>query len=261
MADVHRHFDLEMNLLEGGEGAVYQSRAGKLFGIEPRRFFVFLAFHPHRLQAPPGAVLRMHWAVAPVGWLLRHDLPADLLRRILSGEPVVSPQAHEADSKLFASWIEDTRSGNPHRVAAARLEMEARVRRLWAEQPESQLSPSRKRADSSSVLRLAEFLIENYREKVSARDAAKAAGLTLGYASECFSKTFGFTMTEFLASLRLGESARLLLQTDRTVLDLALSSGFQTPSLFYQQFRRFYGMSPGAFRDQREYHPRQTRNP
>jgi transcriptional regulator GlxA family with amidase domain len=48
--------------------------------------------------------------------------------------------------------------------------------------------------------------------------------------------------------LRLSRCAVLLLTSDRTVLDIALSCGFQSHESFTRAFGRHFGMTPRAYR-------------
>ena len=42
---------------------------------------------------------------------------------------------------------------------------------------------------------------------------------------------------------------RLLANTDTTVAEVAYASGFHTPSVFHEHFKRLTGMTPTAYRD------------
>lgn len=48
---------------------------------------------------------------------------------------------------------------------------------------------------------------------------------------------------------RLGEAQSLLIMTNRSITDIALSIGFGSQSQFYNIFKKYIGMSPGKYRE------------
>ncbi len=59
---------------------------------------------------------------------------------------------------------------------------------------------------------------------------------------------YGMTPTQFVNELRLRAASRLLVESDRPVLDIGYSLGFQNPSYFAQLFKEKFGMPPTRFR-------------
>lgn len=59
---------------------------------------------------------------------------------------------------------------------------------------------------------------------------------------------YGLTPTEYVNELRLRTASRLLVESDRPVLDIGYSLGFQNPSYFAQLFKEKFGMPPTRFR-------------
>ena len=64
-----------------------------------------------------------------------------------------------------------------------------------------------------------------------------------------FTALVGVPVARYVQFIRLRQAARTLAaQRKRSVLDLALDSGFESPEAFARAFRRAFGMSPTAFR-------------
>lgn len=59
---------------------------------------------------------------------------------------------------------------------------------------------------------------------------------------------YGMTPTQYINEIRLRTASRLLVDSDRPVLDIGYSLGFQNPSYFAQLFKEKYGMPPTRFR-------------
>jgi AraC-like DNA-binding protein len=63
-----------------------------------------------------------------------------------------------------------------------------------------------------------------------------------------FTRVVGTTPHRYLLRARLERAARLLRQTAAPVAEVALESGFGDLSSFHGGFRRWFGVSPGAYR-------------
>jgi AraC family transcriptional regulator len=85
-------------------------------------------------------------------------------------------------------------------------------------------------------------------EDVSLAALARQVGLSVYHLQRAFSTASGETPKQFTLRLRLGSAAVLLLTSDDTVLDVALSCGFQSHEVFTRAFRRRFGMSPSLYR-------------
>ncbi len=60
----------------------------------------------------------------------------------------------------------------------------------------------------------------------------------------------GLTPAGYLRDYRLGRARQLLATTNRSVTDIAISSGFSSPQYFARVFRQVEGQSPGQWREQ-----------
>lgn len=96
--------------------------------------------------------------------------------------------------------------------------------------------------------------IENHcDEQLSLGDVAGFAGLTSSSFARFFRKMTGKTFVEFRNGCRIRKACRALVETEHSILEIALASGFENLANFNRQFRKSTGMPP------REY--RRLRNP
>src|SRR5438067_1373993 len=77
---------------------------------------------------------------------------------------------------------------------------------------------------------------------------ARHARLSPFHLHRLFSQIARETPKEFTLRLRLDRAAALLLTGRDSVLDIALSCGFQSPEVFCRAFRRRFGIAPSAYR-------------
>ena len=95
---------------------------------------------------------------------------------------------------------------------------------------------------------LACYIARNYQQPLTSQSIADAIGVHPNYAMNLFRKTFGTTMTTFVTQHRISHAQRLLVTTDDAILDIALSSGFQSLSRFNEAFKKACGCSPREYR-------------
>jgi AraC family transcriptional regulator len=82
----------------------------------------------------------------------------------------------------------------------------------------------------------------------SLAEIAKDAGVHPGSIALQFRRHYGASIGEYLRSRRLEAARRLLIETDVSLIEIALSLGFANPPHFSAAFRRFSGWSPSQFR-------------
>jgi AraC-like DNA-binding protein len=63
-----------------------------------------------------------------------------------------------------------------------------------------------------------------------------------------FRRECGMSIWQYLIRLRISNAELLLLTTDKTVLNIALESGFGSLARFYAAFTKECGVSPGEYR-------------
>jgi AraC family transcriptional regulator len=93
------------------------------------------------------------------------------------------------------------------------------------------------------------FAAAHLDEDVSLQALAEQAGLSAFHLHRVFTAAAGETPKQYTLRLQLGRAAVLLLTGDQSVLDIALSCGFQSHEAFCRAFRRRFRMTPSAYRE------------
>ena len=88
----------------------------------------------------------------------------------------------------------------------------------------------------------------HFTEPVSLAEIAVAAHASPEHLAREFRRRVGRTVVEALQLLRINHARQLLTETDRTVLDIAFSSGFESAEHFYRTFRKLAGTTPRTYR-------------
>lgn len=93
-----------------------------------------------------------------------------------------------------------------------------------------------------------EQLDDRCHEEVRIADVAQAAGVHPVHLARVFRRHLGCTPGEYLRRRRLERSRTLLRETQRSLTDVALDSGFSDQSHFARAFKSETGRTPGDFR-------------
>jgi AraC-like DNA-binding protein len=105
--------------------------------------------------------------------------------------------------------------------------------------------PDQKRTDA-----ICQYLNENFESEIDF--AQLSIRFHMEQASLCrfFKRATGRTMTAYLTELRVGAAAQLLINTDKSILDIGFGVGFGNYSNFNRQFKRLKGYGPRELRRQ-----------
>ena len=87
-----------------------------------------------------------------------------------------------------------------------------------------------------------------FMHEVSLRVIAKKSGVTTEHLCRVFHQSTGLRFREYVGRLRADYARELLLGTDRSVTEIAFTSGFQSISQFNRIFRVVYGTTPQQLR-------------
>ena len=91
--------------------------------------------------------------------------------------------------------------------------------------------------------------VEHLDEDSSLAVLAERAGMSPWHFHRTFSAVAGETPKQVIQRLRLGRAAGLLLSTRLTILDIALTCGFQSHEVFCRAFRRLFKLAPLVYRE------------
>lgn len=92
------------------------------------------------------------------------------------------------------------------------------------------------------------YLHDHPAEQVTMADLALETGLSANYLGERFKAELGVSVGEYLSRLRIDRARELLAGSERSVTDIALSTGFDGASYFGKVFLRLTGHTPRAYR-------------
>jgi AraC-like DNA-binding protein len=96
-----------------------------------------------------------------------------------------------------------------------------------------------------------DYIDEHYAENLTRDEVAEVCYMSPTHFSRTFKRQVGRTFVDMLNQVRVNHAAELLVHTDRELALVALDCGFNDQSYFTKVFRRYTGMPPGEFRNER----------
>jgi AraC-like DNA-binding protein len=108
--------------------------------------------------------------------------------------------------------------------------------------------------EQERIGRICQFIDENYHRPIRLAEVARLAHVSEGAFSRFFRSHMGKTFPAFVNDLRIGRACRWLAETEMSMTEIALSSGFQNISNFNRQFLRLRKVSPSKFRQRIRRH-------
>ncbi|MFV9657259.1 helix-turn-helix domain-containing protein [Pseudomonas sp. NY15366] len=97
--------------------------------------------------------------------------------------------------------------------------------------------------------RVIDLMNQHLAQDFSLAKLAQAAQLSEYHFSRLFKHATGLAPSHYFIRLRIARARQLLLETERSVIDIGLEVGYSSPSHFSQVFRREVGVTPSAYRD------------
>ncbi len=92
------------------------------------------------------------------------------------------------------------------------------------------------------------YVNEHYREPIRQEAVAKKFYFSSAYFSRFFRKNTGMTFKEYLMRVRIRQAREEILQTDHSILEVAMNTGFTDARALIHGFREIYDITPYQFR-------------
>lgn len=92
------------------------------------------------------------------------------------------------------------------------------------------------------------YICAHFREDLSLESVAKITGFSTNYFCSKFKKNTGMSFKQFLTEQRLTYAVSLLSNTDLSITDIAMTSGFNSLSYFLKVFINKYKISPKEYK-------------
>ena len=112
----------------------------------------------------------------------------------------------------------------------------------------AELSYKSRRIDSAF-----EYMNRNFQKNITLTEISKLVNMTDVSFSRFFKSRTGITFMDSMLELRLGNASRLLIDTTKSIAEVAYNCGFNNISNFNRLFKKKKGCTPKEFRESYSY--------
>ncbi|MEM7354612.1 MAG: AraC family transcriptional regulator [Acidobacteriota bacterium] len=102
-------------------------------------------------------------------------------------------------------------------------------------------------ARSQGVTRALRYIQENLEERLDVPKIAQEAGMSVSSLHHNFKRATTLTPVQYLKQIRLHRARQLILDEGCQAAEAALRVGYESPSQFSREFKRFFGLPPRRY--------------
>ena len=255
MSTQHWHGHIEINIpFDGDVDYLYN---GVPLTIKAGHVAIFWAAIPHSLinrhQCHSMAVIYI-----PVHQFLSWHLPQNLVTHITHGIAIQSTNKDLISTFEIQRWTKELEKNdmnynqlvyNEINLLIKRLELDGWELLLKSHYDRNVAMKSSKHTQHYVTLML-NYIAEHFNEAITVTQVANAIGLNTNYAMGLFQSVMQLTVKQYITTMRINHAKALLSDTDKTMLDISLTAGFNSLSRFYDNFHKYTGLSPMNYRKQ-----------
>lgn len=99
-----------------------------------------------------------------------------------------------------------------------------------------------------AIANIKEYADAHFNQQITLKELSKLYFLNEKYAGRLFQNQVGLSFHRYLAQKRLSHAGNLLKNSEKSILNIALESGFNSISYFNRLFYQEFHVTPGAYR-------------
>lgn len=110
-----------------------------------------------------------------------------------------------------------------------------------------------------NVMGAIDYIESHLHKKLDLETVAGAVHYSKYHLHRMFTATVGMTIHDYVQRRQLTEAAKLLVLSDKPILEIALIAGYESQQSFTDVFKVMYKKSPNQYREEEEFYPLQLR--
>ena len=96
-----------------------------------------------------------------------------------------------------------------------------------------------------------QYIHKFYSKKLSIDFLSETFGCSRTTLMNTFQKKYGKTIGNYITEYRLNKAEKMLINSTQSIKTIALDCGFSDQNYFVKVFKKYYSVSPSAYRKQR----------
>ena len=110
-----------------------------------------------------------------------------------------------------------------------------------------------------NIITVINYIEDNLTEKLNLSSIAMGVGYSKYHLHRMFVETVGLSIHDYVQRRQLTESAKLLVFSDKSILEISLIAGYESQQAFTNIFKQMYKKTPNEYRVNEEFYPLQLR--
>ena len=244
----HQHKEIEIIAMSEGAADIYIN--GKLYRVEKGDVLVIPPYSIHRAETSPEKLTAYNCICFDIGLLCDRELTAGLIEHTHELVHLISHDTPE--SRLLQEYVEKGCAACESQESGWELEAIGNMSLIFAliKKGGYFFSTGEKHAGNSFAQKVLDHISESYSRETTSKDVAEALYMNNSYFCRAFKKTFGCCFSDYLLAYRLEKARTWLVNTNLSVTEISLETGFNSCSYFGKAFKERFGASPLAYRRQ-----------
>lgn len=134
-------------------------------------------------------------------------------------------------------------------------------RERWKEQryEQKERPAMRNRNTAEIMISVIDYIEEHLSENPDLERTAEAVHYSRYHLHRMFVKELGITIHDYVQRRQLTEAAKMLVFSDRPILEIALTAGYESQQAFTAAFKEMYKRTPNRYRGEEAFYPLQLR--
>lgn len=109
------------------------------------------------------------------------------------------------------------------------------------------------------ILKLVDYLELRLEERLSLEEIADVMNYSKFHLNRLFSEAVGCTIYQYIKMRRLTEAAKKLVDTDKTITQIAMEANYSAQQAFTLAFKQLYDCPPQVYRAAGVFRPKQKK--
>ena len=249
---VHWHDELEIIYVKSGlltvsiSGESYIGKAGEAFVVSPGNL--------HLMGSQTGTVdyFTFLFPLKYISFRTDDMLDDKLLEPLNNGQLMISPRVKDSAKELCEQLINIYMAENDETESKITAQIKTKIillqfiLEMWKKGFVIENDTSGRNIVEKEMV---SYIQQNFTGKISLKEFGKQFHLSEKYISRYFKEHFHITLSQYITYLRLENAKQLLQDTDLSVTETAMQSGYQNVSYFIRSFKKTYGISPLKYRN------------
>lgn len=251
---VHWHEEIEIIYIKKGklrisiEGELYEGAPGEIYLVNPGEL------HYMETSSIPADYYTILFPLEFVSFRTSDDVETDFMNPFREKRMLL---IHDVNEKHSVGKMEQTLwdliEMNESKNGMYQLRTKAQLIELLAKFAEEDCFYESKIRKNSNLQRdMISYIQDRFTDKLTLGMLAEEFHMSEKYISRYFKEKFSIGFMQYIGHLRM-ERAKILLQdSDLSVMDVALASGYPSVNFFIRNFKEQYNMTPLQYRKTKE---------